>query len=59
MRPCALQNPETARLLYDDPYRSYYGANLQSAQRSAYQPDPEAQRREREELEAMCHALSE
>lgn len=58
--PCSLsQNPETSRLLYDDPYRTQYGTNGQANQRQSYQPDPETQRREREALEGLCHAMSE
>lgn len=56
--PCA-QNPETSRLLYDEPYRSQYGSNIQNTQRLAYQPDSESLRREREALERICHFMSE
>jgi len=60
--PCT-QNAETSRLLYDDPYRSQYGTNVQQQrqqqQRSVCQPDPEALRREREAMERICHAMTE
>lgn len=53
----APQNPETSRLLYDEPYRSHYGSN-QNSQR-LYHADPESLRREQEALEAICHSMSE
>ena len=54
------QNPETSRLLFDDPYRSQYGATGQTQHRAQYhQPDPESLRREREALEGICHDMSE
>jgi len=55
-------------LLYNDPYRSQYGTNVQQQrqqqqrqqqQRSVCQPDPEALRREREAMERICHAMTE
>ncbi|KAL6714416.1 hypothetical protein ACLMJK_007839 [Lecanora helva] len=52
-------NTETSRLLPDDPYRSQYGTSGQHPQRRARQPDPEAQRREREALESICHSMSD
>lgn len=55
----AEQNPETSRLIDDDPYRSQYGSNNRHPQRAAYQPDPESLRREREALEGICHSMSE
>lgn len=54
-----IQNPESTRLLNDDPYRGQYGTNAQTPQRQSHQPDPEAQRREREALEGICHSMSE
>ena len=56
--PCS-QDPETSRLLYDDPYRSQYGSHVQNVQRPVYQPDPESVKRERDALESVCHAMSE
>ncbi|MCJ1461602.1 hypothetical protein MMC07_000199 [Pseudocyphellaria aurata] len=53
------ENPETSRLLYDEPYRPNYGSNIQNTQRLAYQPDPESLRREREALEGICHSMSD
>lgn len=53
------ENPETSRLLYDDPYRSQYGG-VQHPQRTVYsQPDPESLRREREALERITNAMSD
>ncbi|MCJ1245248.1 hypothetical protein MMC30_002451 [Trapelia coarctata] len=54
-----LPDPETSRLLYDDPYRAQYGSNIQSIQRPVYQPDPESVKREREALDGICHAMSD
>lgn len=56
--PCS-QDPETSRLLYDDPYRAQYGSHIQNIQRPIYQPDPESVKREREALDGICHAMSE
>ncbi|MCJ1477744.1 hypothetical protein MMC13_006417 [Lambiella insularis] len=56
--PCT-QDPETSRLLSDDPYRSQYGSHSQNRQRPIYQPDPESVKREREALESICHAMSD
>ena len=53
-----LQRQETSRLLYDEPFRSRYGAVRQHP-RAVNQPDPELLRREREALEEICHAMSE
>ena len=54
-----LQDPETSRLLHHDPYRTQYGSTGQPSQRQTHHPDPEAQRREREVLEGICHSMSE
>ena len=53
-----LQQQERSRLLYDEPFRSRYGA-VQQQHRAVNQPDPELLRREREALEAICHEMSE
>ncbi|KAG8532841.1 uncharacterized protein KY384_002719 [Bacidia gigantensis] len=54
------QSSETSRLLYDDPYRSQYGTNGTHNQRVIQQqPDAEALRREREEMEGICHRMSD
>ncbi|KAF6239929.1 hypothetical protein HO173_001537 [Letharia columbiana] len=59
-RDRGVENPETSRLLYDDPYRSQYGATGQSQHRVHYhQPDPESLRRETEALEGICHDMSD
>ena len=53
------QNPETSRLLYDDPYRAHYGTNSSNVQRVIQQqPDPEILRQEREEMDRICHQMS-
>ena len=57
LSPLLVQDPETSRLLSDDPYRSQYGSHIQS-QRVVQQPDPESLRREREALDSICHAMS-
>ena len=49
------QNPETSRLL-NDPYHSYYGSIRQQPQKKL---DPEAERRDQERLNNICHVLSE
>ncbi|MCJ1230170.1 hypothetical protein MMC12_006842 [Toensbergia leucococca] len=53
------ENPETSRLLYDDPYRSRYGSTVQNGMRPVVQPDPEFLRREREALEGIAHVMSD
>jgi len=53
------EDPETSRLLSDDPYRAQYGSHIQNIQRPVYQPDPESVKREREALENICHAMSD
>ncbi|CAF9937261.1 hypothetical protein IMSHALPRED_011075 [Imshaugia aleurites] len=59
-RDRGVENLETSRLLYDDPYRSQYGATGQTQHRGHYhQPDPESLRREAEALEGICHDMSE
>ncbi|KAL9132548.1 MAG: hypothetical protein Q9175_006274 [Cornicularia normoerica] len=59
-RDRGVENPETSRLLYDDPYRSQYGAAGQTQHRVHYhQQDPESLRRETEALEGICHNMSD
>lgn len=59
-RDRGVENPETSRLLYDDPYRSQYGATGQTQHRAQHhQPDPESLRRETEALEGICHDMSD
>lgn len=58
-RDRGVENPETSRLLYDDPYRSQYGTTGQIQHRTHYQPDPESIRRETEALEGICHDMSD
>ncbi|KAI4133541.1 MAG: hypothetical protein LQ347_002133 [Umbilicaria vellea] len=58
-RGAETENAETSRLLYDDAYQRHYGSHLHNGQRTAYQPDPEHLKREREALEGICHAMSE
>ncbi|KAL8693837.1 MAG: hypothetical protein Q9218_001393 [Villophora microphyllina] len=53
-----VEDPETSRLLSDDPYRSY-GSRNPNARPAAPQPDPESVRREREALENIAHGMSE
>ena len=57
--PLRVQNPETSRLLHDDPYRSQYGTD-QSRRRAQDEPDPtEMTPQEREAQQRICHAMSE
>ena len=59
LAPLRFQNPETSRLLHDDPYRSQYGTD-QSRRRAQDEPDPtEMTPREREAQQRICHAMSE
>ncbi|KAL8951327.1 MAG: hypothetical protein Q9222_002692 [Ikaeria aurantiellina] len=53
------QDPETSRLLSDDPYRQTYGSRTQTPRRPATEPDSEDVRREREALENIAHGMSE
>ncbi|KAL8681781.1 MAG: hypothetical protein Q9186_002096 [Xanthomendoza sp. 1 TL-2023] len=50
-------DPETSRLLSDDPFRNY-GSRTQLPRRPD-EPDPEHVRREREALESIAHGMSE
>ncbi|KAL8723479.1 MAG: hypothetical protein Q9225_000212 [Loekoesia sp. 1 TL-2023] len=54
-----VEDPETSRLLSDDPYRSNYGSRTQNARRPADEADAEHARREREVLESIAHGMSE
>ena len=59
LTPLRVQNPETSRLLHDDPYRSQYGTD-QSRRRAQDEPDPtEMTPQEREAQQRICHAMSE
>ncbi|KAL9068078.1 MAG: hypothetical protein Q9161_006431 [Pseudevernia consocians] len=58
-RDRGVENPETSRLLYDDPYRSQYGGAGTQHRAQYHQPDPESLRREREALEVICHDMSD
>ncbi|KAL8921749.1 MAG: hypothetical protein Q9172_003867 [Xanthocarpia lactea] len=53
-----LQNPETSRLLSDDPFRNY-GSRFHANSRQLDEPDPEHIRQEREVLESIAHSMSE
>ena len=59
LAPLRVQNPETSRLLHDDPYRSQYGTD-QNRRRAQDEPDPtEMTPQEREAQQRICHAMSE
>jgi len=51
--------PESSRLLDDDPYQAGYGYGAFNQAQQANQPDPEYVRREREALDAICQRTSE
>ena len=51
--------PESSRLLDDDPYQAGYGYGALNQAQQANQPDPEYVRREREALDAICQRTSE
>ncbi|KAJ5105763.1 hypothetical protein NUU61_003110 [Penicillium alfredii] len=51
--------PESSRLLDDDPYQAGYGYGALNHAHQANQPDPESVRREREALEAICQRTSD
>ncbi|KAI4285265.1 MAG: hypothetical protein L6R38_000802 [Xanthoria sp. 2 TBL-2021] len=53
-----LEDPETSRLLSDDPFRNY-GSRAQPTRRPLDDPDPENVRQEREALETIAHGMSE
>jgi hypothetical protein len=55
--PCF--QPESSRLLDDDPYQAGYGYGALNHAQQANQPDPEYVRREREALDAICQRTSE
>ena len=52
------QDPETSRLLSDDPFRNY-GSRAQPTRRPLDEPDPEYVRQEREALETIALSMSE
>ncbi|CAI7621468.1 unnamed protein product [Penicillium pancosmium] len=51
--------PESSRLLDDDPYQAGYGYGALNHAQQANQPDPEYVRREREALDAICQRTSD
>ncbi|KAJ5662155.1 uncharacterized protein N7477_009771 [Penicillium maclennaniae] len=51
--------PESSRLLEDDPYQAGYGYGALNHAQQANQPDPEYVRREREALDAICQRTSD
>ncbi|KAJ5090140.1 hypothetical protein N7532_008824 [Penicillium argentinense] len=51
--------PESSRLLDDDPYQAGYGYGALNYTQQANQPDPEYVRREREALDAICQRTSD
>ena len=51
--------PESSRLLDDDPYQAGYGYGALNQAQQANQQDPEYVRREREALDAICQRTSE
>jgi hypothetical protein len=51
--------PESSRLLEEDPYQSGFGYGALNHAQQASQPDPEYVRREREALESICQRTSE
>jgi hypothetical protein len=51
--------PESSRLLEEDPYQAGYGYGALNHAQQASQPDPEYVRREREALESICQRTSE
>ncbi|KAJ5129469.1 uncharacterized protein N7515_005508 [Penicillium bovifimosum] len=51
--------PESSRLLEEDPYQSGYGYGALNHAQQASQPDPEYVRREREALESICQRTSD
>ncbi|KAI4230301.1 MAG: hypothetical protein L6R36_000112 [Xanthoria steineri] len=53
-----LEDPETSRLLADDPFRNY-GSRAQPSRRPLDEPDPEYVRQEREALKTIAHSMSE
>ena len=52
------QDPETTRLLHDDPYHYQYGSQLHNGQRVDQQIDSELLRQERKALDGICHKMS-
>lgn len=54
-----LLQPESSRLLDDDPYQAGYGYGALNHAQNPNQPDPEYVRREREALDAICQRTSE
>ncbi|KAI4288089.1 MAG: hypothetical protein L6R35_002647 [Caloplaca aegaea] len=54
------KDPETSRLLSDDPYRATYGSRSQNPRRSAEEAEADdVRRRERAILESIAHGMSE
>ncbi|KAJ5164425.1 uncharacterized protein N7500_006255 [Penicillium coprophilum] len=51
--------PESARLLEEDPYQAGYGYGALNHAHQASQPDSEYVRREREALESICQRTSD
>ncbi|KAJ5173331.1 hypothetical protein N7492_005924 [Penicillium capsulatum] len=51
--------PESSRLLDDDPYQAGYGYGALNHAQHVNQPDPEYVRREREALDAICQRTSD
>jgi hypothetical protein len=51
--------PESSRLLEEDPYQAGYGYGALNHAQQASQPDPEYVRREREALESICQRTSD
>jgi len=51
--------PESSRLLDEDPYQAGYGYGALNQAQQANQPDPEYVRREREALDAICQRTSD
>ncbi|KAJ5899366.1 hypothetical protein N7495_004110 [Penicillium taxi] len=51
--------PESSRLLDDDPYQAGYGYGALNHAQQQNQPDPEYVRREREALDAICQRTSD
>ncbi|KAF7718285.1 Uncharacterized protein PECH_002887 [Penicillium ucsense] len=51
--------PESSRLLDEDPYQTSYNYGSLHAQQANQQPDPESVRREREALDAICQRTSD
>ncbi|KAI4097828.1 MAG: hypothetical protein LQ344_000100 [Seirophora lacunosa] len=53
------KDPETSRLLSDDPYRATYGSRSQNPRPAEEAEADDSRRRERAVLESIAHGMSE